>query len=88
MGQGFRRLRFRLVFSFRILKGGSNSPRQEQFMAASAQQAYAELIRRTREAGVLGSCGSVLGWDESTYMPRNGSAWREPASAAPRAVTR
>ena len=45
-------------------------------MTASARQAYAELIRRTREAGVIASCGSVLGWDESTYMPRNGSAWR------------
>ena len=45
-------------------------------MPASAKQAYSDLIHRTREAGVLASCGSVLGWDESTYMPRNGSAWR------------
>ena len=45
-------------------------------MAARAQQAYSDLLLRVREAGVLASCGSVLGWDESTYMPRNGSAWR------------
>src|SRR5687768_7556842 len=38
--------------------------------------AYAELIRRTKEAAVLSSCGAVLGWDERTYMPRNGSAFR------------
>ena len=38
--------------------------------------AYAELIRRTKETAVLSSCGAVLGWDERTYMPRNGSAFR------------
>jgi len=38
--------------------------------------AYAELIRRTKEAAVLSSCGAVLGWDERTYMPHNGSAFR------------
>src|SRR5262249_19048994 len=37
---------------------------------------YAELIRRWKEAAILGSCGGVLGWDERTYMPRNGSAHR------------
>jgi carboxypeptidase Taq len=34
------------------------------------------LIRRIREASVLASCGSLLSWDESTYMPRQGSAFR------------
>jgi carboxypeptidase Taq len=38
--------------------------------------AYADLIRRWKEAAVLGSCAAVLGWDERTYMPRNGSAHR------------
>src|SRR5262249_37420354 len=38
--------------------------------------AYAELIRRWKEASLLGSCAAVLGWDERTYMPRNGSAHR------------
>src|SRR5205809_2839658 len=39
-------------------------------------QAYAELIRRIKEYSLLGSCASVLGWDERTYMPRRGSAHR------------
>lgn len=42
----------------------------------SPAAAYAELIRRTKEAAVLGSCGAVLGWDERTYMPHAGSAFR------------
>jgi carboxypeptidase Taq len=39
-------------------------------------QAYHELIRRVREAALLESCAGVLGWDERTYMPRQGSAHR------------
>jgi len=39
-------------------------------------QAYQELIRRFKEFTLLASCGSVLGWDERTYMPRKGSAHR------------
>src|SRR5436305_9014176 len=39
-------------------------------------QTYAELIRRIKEHSLLGSCGSVLGWDERTYMPHQGSAHR------------
>src|SRR5437763_5966190 len=39
-------------------------------------QTYAELIRRIKDANLLGSCGSVLGWDERTYMPHHGSAHR------------
>src|SRR5262245_10122435 len=42
----------------------------------TAETAYADLIRRTKEAAVLSACGAVLGWDERTYMPRNGSAFR------------
>src|SRR5271166_3426910 len=45
-------------------------------MPRDAAEACTELIRRTREAGILGSCGSLLSWDESTYMPRQGSAFR------------
>jgi carboxypeptidase Taq len=45
-------------------------------MPRTAEQAYEELIRRTREASVLGSCGNLLSWDESTYMPHGGSAFR------------
>jgi carboxypeptidase Taq len=42
----------------------------------TAEAAYAELIRRSQEAAVLSACGSVLGWDERTYMPHNGSPFR------------
>lgn len=37
---------------------------------------YTELTRLLREAALLASCGSVLSWDEQTYMPRNGSDHR------------
>jgi carboxypeptidase Taq len=40
------------------------------------EQAYAELIRRIKDYSLLASCASVLGWDERTYMPRQGSAHR------------
>src|SRR6516162_10750874 len=38
--------------------------------------AYDHLLHRVKEARLLESCGSVLGWDERTYMPRKGSAHR------------
>jgi carboxypeptidase Taq len=40
------------------------------------QKAYQELLRRVREGALLESCAGVLGWDERTYMPRQGSAHR------------
>lgn len=40
------------------------------------QQAYEDLIRRVRDMALLGSCGAVLGWDERTYMPRQGASHR------------
>lgn len=40
------------------------------------QQAYQELTQRIREGRLLGSCADVLGWDERTYMPKQGSAHR------------
>jgi carboxypeptidase Taq len=39
-------------------------------------QAYGELIQRVKEHALLGSCASVLAWDERTYMPHDGSAHR------------
>src|SRR5207245_10330771 len=42
----------------------------------NTNHSYAELIRRSKECSLLGSCASVLGWDERTYMPRKGSAHR------------
>jgi carboxypeptidase Taq len=38
-------------------------------MAVEADSAYAELIRWSRELGLLGSCSALLSWDEQTYMP-------------------
>lgn len=38
--------------------------------------AYAEVVRLVRAVGLLGSCAGVLGWDERTYMPPEGSAHR------------
>ena len=37
---------------------------------------YEELIRRVRTFMLLHSCGSVLGWDQQTYMPPKGNAHR------------
>jgi carboxypeptidase Taq len=42
----------------------------------TADDAYAALIARAREHHLLGSCASVLSWDEHTYMPRQGAALR------------
>ncbi|MGH7178632.1 MAG: carboxypeptidase M32 [Tepidisphaeraceae bacterium] len=43
---------------------------------SNAQQAYDELIRLNKEAAVLYSVDSLLGWDERTQMPRTGTAGR------------
>jgi carboxypeptidase Taq len=40
------------------------------------QNAYDELIGRSRAQAMLGSCSSVLGWDEQTYMPAGGAMHR------------
>lgn len=42
----------------------------------NAQTAYDELIKQVKEVSLLSSCASVLGWDERTYMPRQGAAFR------------
>jgi carboxypeptidase Taq len=42
----------------------------------SPADAYAELVRRSKELGVLGSCAAVLGWDQQTYMPTKGAGLR------------
>src|SRR5258705_5141843 len=44
--------------------------------AAMQATAYEQLIQRIRDFRMLESCGSVLGWDERTYMPRRGSKHR------------
>ncbi len=37
---------------------------------------YDDLLRRVRTFLLLHSCGSVLGWDQQTYMPPKGTAHR------------
>jgi carboxypeptidase Taq len=36
------------------------------------EEAYDELIRRSRAHSLLASCSALLGWDEQTYLPRGG----------------
>jgi carboxypeptidase Taq len=40
------------------------------------ESAFGELTRLLREAELLGTCASVLGWDEQTYMPTGGAEHR------------
>jgi carboxypeptidase Taq len=42
----------------------------------SHKASYDELIKRVKEVSLIGSCESVLGWDERTYMPPEGSKHR------------
>lgn len=37
---------------------------------------YSELTRTLRETAVLGACGSVLSWEQQTYMPAGGAEFR------------
>jgi carboxypeptidase Taq len=41
-----------------------------------AADAYAELIRRSKELGVLNSCAALLGWDQQTFMPPKAAGLR------------
>lgn len=40
------------------------------------QGAYDELIRRCREEALLASAVTLLSWDEETYLPKGGAAYR------------
>jgi carboxypeptidase Taq len=42
----------------------------------STDLAYEKLISEQKRVALLESCGSVLGWDRETYMPRGGSEHR------------
>lgn len=42
----------------------------------SAETAYAELVKWSKETTLIGSCASVLAWDEQTYMPAGGAEHR------------
>lgn len=42
----------------------------------NVEATYQDLLTRLRGAAVLGSCASVLGWDEQTYLPPAGADHR------------
>ncbi len=42
----------------------------------TAADAYAELVRRSKELGVLNSCAALLGWDQQTFMPPKAAGLR------------
>src|SRR5688572_5568262 len=42
----------------------------------STSTPYADLMARSRDVALLGSCSSVLGWDQQTYMPKAGATFR------------
>lgn len=48
---------------------------------ADAREMYAELVALKREAATLGSVGALVGWDQETYMPAGGGAFRAEQSA-------
>lgn len=39
-------------------------------------EAYAALVRRSKEIGIIQSCAALLSWDQQTYMPPQGARWR------------
>ena len=45
-------------------------------MNVNSRAAYEELVRGSRERTLLASCSALLGWDEQTYLPRGGAAYR------------
>ncbi len=45
-------------------------------MTRSPAEAYDALIGRVKETALLESCGSILDWDQRTYMPAKGAAHR------------
>jgi carboxypeptidase Taq len=49
--------------------------------ASPAPAPYAELRSLLRQAATLGSVGSLLGWDQETYMPAAGAAHRAEQQA-------
>lgn len=43
---------------------------------ADVESTYQQLIAEIKQIALLGSCASVLGWDEQTYMPKGGFGHR------------
>jgi len=45
-------------------------------MPEKYEEAYQELIERSKEVALIRTCGAVLHWDEQTHMPKGGSPYR------------
>ncbi len=45
------------------------------------EQAYQDLLQRSREIALIGSTSAVLGWDQEVNMPPKGAEWRAEQSA-------
>ena len=50
------------------------------------EQAYAELVRISREETILSSCLDILEWDAEVCMPPGGVEHRAEQSAPPNAI--
>jgi carboxypeptidase Taq len=46
-----------------------------------ASEAYRELFQRLREISFIGGAGALLSWDEETYLPEKGQAYRAEQKA-------
>ena len=45
------------------------------------EQAYQDLLKRSREIALINSTNAVLGWDQEVNMPPRGAQWRAEQSA-------
>jgi carboxypeptidase Taq len=59
----------------------AKAPAKRSADRRSAEDRLKELRQRLLEISDLGAVGSVLGWDEATYMPKGGSSARGRQSA-------
>ena len=49
---------------------------------ANQTEAYQQLVSQLQDVALLRSCGAVLGWDEQTYLPKQGGEHRANQLAA------
>ena len=68
-----------ILAGFATIKGvyACSAPNKRGKLAnMNAERAYQELLHRVKEARLLESVGSLLGWDERTYLPPRGAVHR------------
>jgi len=64
-----------------VILAENKKPEKRIKMSNNHEEAYKELVKRSEEVQLIGSCASVLHWDEQTYMPQAGSEYRAEQSA-------